>query len=309
MKSYRSVITFLVALCVAAALASSARAQTRGSGRISGKVVDEQGQPVADVIVRARMVGETETASGKSDKKGEWRVNGVADGQWQVELTKEGLEPVRQVVEVSRERGTLNATMTKPVVREDPSVEINAEAQRAANLAQSGKIPEARKIYEDLLVKYPMVHQLHGFIARTYALENQAAKGLDHLRIALEKEPTNVDLQLLHADLLMETGDKVGARAILAAVDMTQVKDPFPFMNSAIHLINEGKAPEAIEALTKLLPQFPTQNEIYYYRGRAYLAASKYDEAKADLEKFVAVAPTAKEADDAKKILEQMAKK
>jgi tetratricopeptide (TPR) repeat protein len=309
MKSYRSVITFLVALCVATALASSARAQARGSGRISGKVVDEQGQPIADVIVRARMVGETEAASGKSDKKGEWRVNGVADGQWQVELTKEGLEPVRQVVEVSRERGTLNATMTKPVVREDPSVEINAEAQRAANLAQSGKIAEARKIYEDLLVKYPTVYQLHGFIARTYAVENQSAKALDHLKIALEKEPTNVDLQLLHADLLMDSGDKVGARAILASVDMTQVKDPYPFMNSAIHLINEGKAAEAIEALTKLLPQFPAQNEIYYYRGRAYLAATKYDEAKADLEKFVAVAPTAKEADDAKKILEQMAKK
>jgi hypothetical protein len=44
-----------------------------------------------------------------------------------------------------------------------------------------------------------------------------------------------------------------------------------------------------------------------YYRGRAYLAAKKMPEAKADLEKFVAAAlPDSRELPDAKKILEQM---
>jgi predicted Zn-dependent protease len=306
MKSVRiGIAIFLMAL-----VASSVFAQSRGNARLNGRVVDEQGQPIADVAVKAQMVGQTEVLSGKSDKKGEWRVNGMADGQWQVELTKEGLDPLKVAVDVRNERVTpLNVTMLKVAAKVDPTVEINAELQRAAELAQGGKVPEARKIYEDLLVKYPSVHQLQGFIARTYAVEGQIPKALEHVKIALEKDPTSVDLKLLHADLLIETGDKASARAILDAIDMTQVKDPFPFMNAAITLINEKKGAEAAASLTKLLVQFPNQAEIYYYRGRAHLSDGKMDEAKADLEKFVSLAPTAKETADAKKILEQMTKK
>jgi predicted Zn-dependent protease len=306
MKSSRVAITIVLAAFVA----SSAFAQTRGNARLNGKVVDEQGQPIADVVVKAQLAGQTEVLQGKSDKKGEWRVNGMADGQWQVELTKDGLEPTRVPVEVRNERATpLNVTMLKPAPKVDPTAEINGQVQKAAQLAQEGKFADARKIYEELLVKYPTIHQLEGFIARTYAAETNTAKAMEHLKIAMEKDPASVDLKLLHADLLMESGDKAGARAILDAVDMTQVKDPFPFMNAAITLINEKKAPEAIAILTKLQAQFPTTNEIVYYRGRAYLADGKMDEAKADLEKFVAAAPTAKEAAEAKKILEQMTKK
>jgi predicted Zn-dependent protease len=299
-----------ITVVLAALVASSAFAQARGNARLNGKVVDEQGQPIADVVVKAQLAGQTEFLSGKSDKKGEWRVNGMADGQWQVELTKDGLEPMRVAVEVRNERATpLNVTMLKPAPKADPNVEINGQVQKAAQLAQEGKFADARKIYEELLVKYPSIYQLQGFIARTYAAESQPAKALEHLKIAMEKAPNDVDLKLLQADLLIESGDKAGARAILDAVDMTQVKDPFPFMNAAIILINEKKGAEAVVSLNKLLAQFPNQNEIYYYRGRAYLADGKMDEAKADLEKFVAVAPAAKEAADAKKILEQMPKK
>jgi hypothetical protein len=88
---------------------------------------------------------------------------------------------------------------------------------------------------------------------------------------------------------------------------MTKVKDPFPFMNIIIAQINEGKAEEALVLIGKLMTQFPNENSLYYYRGRAHLAAKKMAEAKADLSKFVAAAaPDARELPDAKKILEQM---
>lgn len=289
--------------------------QARGNARLQGKVVDEAGQPVADVMVKAQMPGQTEILSGKSNKKGEWRINGMADGQWNIELTKEGLEPIRQTIEVRDERAApLNATMTKPKV--DPSVAVNAELQRAVALAQAGKFAEAREVCETLVTKDPALVQCHAFIGRMYAGENQIPKAIEHVKMALEKDPNNIDTKLLLADLLNESGEKVEAKKILDAVDMTLVKDPFPFMNAAISIINEAKGPEAeakgIEAaewLTKLAAQFPTQNLIIYYRGRAYLAASKFDLAKADLEKFIAAAPDSKEAIEAKRLLDQMAKK
>ena len=313
MKALRMAIPArtVVALIAAGLLASSAVAQSRGNARLSGKVVDEQGQPVPDVVVKAQMNGQTEILSGKSDKKGEWRISGLANGEWRVELGKPGLEVAIEMVEVRADSApALNVTMKKPAPKVDPMVEINAELQRAATVAQTGKVPEARKIYEDLLVKYPSIYQLEGFIARTYAAEDNMPQALAHLKINLEKEPANVELKLFQAELLMQTGDKAGAKAVLDPIDIAQVKDPgqFTYINYAIGLINEKKGPEAAELLTKLIAQFPTTNELYYYRGRAYVSAEKLDLARADLDKFVSLAPTAKEAADAKKILDQIKK-
>ena len=133
MKSIRVAVT----LVLAALVASSAFAQSRGNARLNGKVVDEQGQPIADVVIKAQLAGQTEILQGKSDKKGEWRVNGMADGQWQVELTKDGLDPIRVPVEVRNEKATpLNITMLKPAPRVDPNVEINGQVQKAAQLCR-----------------------------------------------------------------------------------------------------------------------------------------------------------------------------
>jgi predicted Zn-dependent protease len=308
MNSYRiSLSRVATALVAVVLLASTALAQARGSGRITGKVVDEAGQPVQDAVVKAVMTGQTEILPGKSDKKGEWRINGVADGIWNVEISKPGVGTVKEMVEVKGERApALNVTLKKEAPAVDSTAAVNAELQKAAELAQAGKFPEARQIYTDLLAKYPQVYQLEGFMARVYAAEGDYVHALEHLKVNLEKEPNNVDLKMFQAELLMQTNDKVGAKAILDTIDLTQVKDPFTFINEAITLINEGKGQEAVDLLTKLIAQFPAQNNLYYYRGRAYVAAQKLPEARADFEKFIAAEPNAKETADAKKILDQI---
>jgi tetratricopeptide (TPR) repeat protein len=304
-----------VAVIAAAMLTTSAMAQPRGNARLTGKVVDDQGQPIADVTVRAQMTGQTDILEGKSDKKGEWRINGASNGEWKVELSKAGLESTVEVIEVKENNAPpLNATLFKKGAappKTDPMAEVNAALKNAAELAQAGKFAEARKIYDDLLAKYPQIYQIEGFVARTYAAENNVPQALAHLKVNLEKETNNTELtqlKLFQADLLMESGDKAGANAILSGIDVKEAKDPYTFVNQAIFLINDKKGPEAVELLTKLIAQFPTNNELYYYRGRAYVASDKFDEARADLEKFVSLAPNAKETADAKKILEQIKK-
>ena len=172
----------------------------------------------------------------------------------------------------------------------------------------------ARKIYEDLLAKYPQAQapfraQVHGAIAQTYIADNQAAPALEQLKKALELDPSNTDMQVIYGEMLMQAGDpaqKAEGEKILLGLDITKVKDPFPYMNVVIGQINAKKPDDALALLGKLMNQFPTDMTLYYYRGRANLAASKLPEAKADLEKFVAASPSARETPDAKKILEQM---
>jgi predicted Zn-dependent protease len=300
-------------LALSMALATAAAAQSRGNLRVSGKVLDEAGQPVAEAQVRAAKKGEAqpEVFTAKTNAKGEYTINGVAAGEWVIEAMKDGVgtsETMATLNEGERTK-TVDITIAKPKPTVDPSVEINTEHQRAVGLAQAGKIPEARKIYEDMIAKYPTVYQLHAMLGSMYAAEGNTAKGLEHVKIALEKEPENVEYKVLTAELMMESGDKEGGQKLLETVDLAKVKDPRAFTNLAINYINGGKHAEAIDLLTKLIAQFPNEKSLLYYRGRANIVATKLPEAKADLEAFLAAAPTAPQAADAKKLLDQLNKK
>ena len=305
----------LSALTLVMTMAAGAAAQTsRGSQRVTGKVLDEAGRPIAGAQVNAAKKGEVkpDVFTATTNEKGEYSLNGLAAGDWVIEAKKDGTGAVQVGASLVEGERTKNVDLTiakAAPAAPDPSVEIGAEDKRAVELAQAGKIAEARKVYEDLLVKYPNVYGLHMRLATMYAAEKNPQKGLEHIKIALEKEPENVEFKILQAELMMEAGDKEGAKAVLNTVDITKVKDPRALVNSAINDINSGKAEEAIALLTKLIAQFPTDSSLLYYRGRAYIVATKLPEAKADLEKFVAAAPTSPQAADAKRLLEQLNKK
>jgi predicted Zn-dependent protease len=260
-------------------------------------------------------VGSTEVLTAKTDKKGEFKLKSLANGQYKIELSKQGLATVAETFEVKGDKApALNLTMAPPV---DPSVQINAELNRARALAQENKMAESRQVCESLLQKHPELTQCHAWIANTYLYEGQAAKGIPEARIALEKEPTNVSYKLLLSDVLMDSGQKEESTQVLMSLDMTQVPDPRAYYNVVITLYNDSiqskdpaKANEAVALLTKMESVYKDAPEIYYYRGKANIAANKPDAAKADFEKFVAVGKAdSKEVADAKKMLEQLSKK
>ena len=300
----------LAALALAVTLSADGFAQSKGNLKITGKVLDAAGQPVPDAQVRAAKKGEAkpEVFNAKTNDKGEYSINNVAAGEWVLEAAKEGVG----TIEVSTTLTDANRTTTLDITikKAVPKPDANAEHQRALKLAQSGDIPGARKVYEDLMKVYPELHQLHAMMGNLYAAEGNPAKALEHLNIALEKEPANVDWLVLKADVMMEAKDQAGAEKILEGIDIAQVKEARAFINLAINQINGGKHAEAIELLTKLHAQFPNDHSVLYYRGRAYVAATKLAEAKADFEKFVASAPAdSPQVADAKKLLEQLNKK
>jgi Tfp pilus assembly protein PilF len=295
------------------ALSVAAAAQSRGKTRAQGKVVDEQGQPLGEVAVAAIMDGmDKPFQQTKTNSKGEWRVDNLAAGKWKIWFGgKQGLEEKPVDVEVG-ESGTVTVPevkLTKPV---DHDAVINTEIQKAAELMQTRQPAEARKVYQAILDKYPQAQpafkaQVMGAVAQTYMAENQAPQAIEQLKKATEADPSNVELQLAYGEILMQANQRAEGEKVLMAVDISKVKDPFPYMNIVIGKINDQKADEALDLINKLMTQFPTETTLFYYRGRANLAAKKMPEAKADLEKFVAGAPaTARELPDAKKILEQM---
>jgi predicted Zn-dependent protease len=279
-------------------------------GRVGGKVVDEAtGQPIEGVVVKATLPtsGNRGPEETRSKKNGEWSVGGVARGEWALDFSKEGYE-TRSISIGITEGGRIPPMEIRlkkkaaPVV--DPNVEIKTQLTQAAALMNEKKFAEARKIYEDLAAKHPEVKQFRPLIARTYYGEGNKTAAIEHLRKAAAEDPENLEVRLLLGNTLMEEGKAEEARQILATIDESKVTDPAMFLNAGIALVNERKHAEAVVWFDKAIARFPQHPDGYYYRGIANLSLAKPAEAKADLEKYVSMAPPdAPELATAKQIL------
>ena len=305
MRVIRSIATAAIVL----ALAAPAFGQSRGQGHMMGVVKDESGQPVEGVQVKAVKQGEKDVFTDKTNKKGEWALNGLASGQWNLDFAKEGYETRSLSVPFSENQRMppMSIDIKKAAVKVDPNAEIKAELQKAAPLLEAGKYADARAIYEQIEQKYPDVWQVEPLIARTYAGENNMDAAMTHLQNALQHDPENVEVKVLMASMLVDQKKTDEAQKLLDSIDVSKVKDPVVFLNTGISLINQGKAAEAMPIFDKVVANYPTDPEGYYYRGRCELAVGKFPEAKADLQKFVAMpGADAGQVEQAKKILEQL---
>lgn len=304
---------FRIALLLGAGLlmASVANAQEwRGMGRIAGKTVDEAGKPIAGVTVKAGF-GSADGGGPEAttNARGEWVVGGIGTGQWVFTFTKEGYETARIPLRFSESMRLppREIVLTKIVVVADPNEEIRTRLVEAAELMNSKRFAAARAIYEDLAAKYPDVPQFTPLVARAYYGEGNTAKAVEQLRLAVEKDPDNVEVKLLLGNVLMETGKTDDAREVLATVDDTKITSSTAYLNVGIAMINDGKHADAIVWLDKAIARFPDEPEAYYYRGISYLSLGKTSDAKTDLEKFVMIAkPDAPELPLARKILDSI---
>ena len=52
-----------------------------------------------------------------------------------------------------------------------------------------------------------------------------------YMKIASERIPTNAEMKLVLADLMMEKGDKAAALDIMKSIDLTKIKNPLPLIN------------------------------------------------------------------------------
>jgi tetratricopeptide (TPR) repeat protein len=274
-------------------------------GRLAGKVTDEQGKPLEGVTVKFELPGSGGTQA-KTNNKGEWALGGIAPGAWHVDFDKAGYDSVRITVSVE-ELSRVPPIQTKlKQSAVDPNTVIQAELLKASGLLGEKKFGEARAIYEGILAKYPQAYQVEPLIARTYYGEQQYDKAIDHLKIAVAKDPGSIENKLLLGNILIERGRAEEGRQVLASVDDAAVKDPTTFVNVGIGLINQEKPDEALVYFEKAIGRFPQSGDAYYYRALIRLQKDDREGAKADLKKFLELAPNALEAAAARKALEQI---
>jgi hypothetical protein len=111
-----------VVVVVLLGLAHLASGQALGFGFVQGKVVDEKGAPVADVTFMAFLPRMGERLTGTSNDKGEWRINGMAQGEWDITFEKRGYANARAKIVLENQLVRIPAVTIKLKAEPSPIV-------------------------------------------------------------------------------------------------------------------------------------------------------------------------------------------
>jgi Flp pilus assembly protein TadD/5-hydroxyisourate hydrolase-like protein (transthyretin family) len=123
----RRFTTYIMAFIAALALAVTATAQVRGTGRLGGQVVDKAtGKPIANATVTVALPdGSTQPIVATTDKNGRWSALGLVNGLWNVDITAAGYQT---------SRGTANVSEIQrlPPIKTEMNAEVKQEAAPVA---------------------------------------------------------------------------------------------------------------------------------------------------------------------------------
>jgi tetratricopeptide (TPR) repeat protein len=268
----------------------------RGDAQVSGKITDETSKGVSDAKVTFIFVQSNDGFFATTKKNGEFSAKDIKAGDWRVQVEAPNFVTVRQNLTVTDKK---NPSLDVQLKR-DNSPELLAKAE---GLFKAGQLADARTEYLKVLEAHPELTAINRAIAFTYGREKNNAEALKYLNLALAGNPNDPVLLQLAAVTAIELNDYPGALAYLAKIDDATISDPEILLNTAMNLLNRRRSSEATTVLDRVISRFPENPAAYFYRGYAKMQAAKPADAKADLEKYLALAPDGAQAEQAKTML------
>ena len=306
-------------LCLAATL--FAGEDWRGNNRLSGVVTDKAtGKPIAGAKVMLRKGGQGGPDT-TTDSSGKWAVLGVSSGQWNIDIqatgyvTRQGSVGMAENQHVPPLKTELEQAAPAASAAEETAqveqVKIGGQvvAKEIADAVEAGNTALTAKNYKDAVTNYekaaaglPGYMPIRFALARAYYGANETAKASAAMEEVYKSEPTNAQYASLYANMLLEQGQVDKAKDIIeklpdGALDMNTL------LNAGIALMNKKQPAAAIPYFNKAIALDANSHLGYYYRGLARIQQGKGKEAKPDLEKVIALAPTSDEAKEVKEIL------
>ncbi len=301
-----------IAALTISALATNAYAI--GEARISGKVVDAQGQPLADVQISISAATKAKNFSTKTttNKKGQFSAF-LLDGtiQYKFVFAKEGfatyeetmklkLVPEKNEKTVTLNSGSATGTVTEVTVpaaaaKPDPGVVAYNEG---VTLVNEGKVAEAIQKFETAVATKPELSQAHAILAKLYVREKKYAKAIESANKALAINDDG-SLNGVLAEAYEKSGDKVKA----AEYKKKAPANPSSLFNEAARLINSGKDADAEALLKQAVVADEKFAPAHYELGMIYVRAGKNSDARKHLQKYLEIEPNGKDAATAKEML------
>jgi len=301
-----------LALAVGAALllVPTAGAQTKVTGGVRGKVVDEQGAGVPDVKIDMEYLGESRqkiTKTQQTDKKGGFVRMGLAEGRWKFTFAREGFKTYVMEMELSLggfseapdivlhagSSAGAAAGAGQPVAAVlPPTPESNKAGEnytKAVEAAQAGRYDEAEPMLKEIVTQYPTLAPAHYNLGYVYQKKKDWKAAEAEYQRVTELEPTKSDAFLaLAAVRELDGRTQEAVEGVLATAPSFAQDAKFQYA-LGVMCLNAGKSAEAGAAFKKAVELDPANPEPYFHLATIAVGANRVPEAVGLLEKYLAM--------------------
>jgi len=334
MSRIRVIVIFCFFLVLFISVCPLSAQRAVGSGRLGGKVLDGDGDPIAGATVKVRImavVNEKRAGyeiSTTSDAKGKWKMLGLVSGWADVTASAPGFTSFTHKVEISQvyEDMHLNFKLKKDTSFQDALANLGPDPLAAL----SGYVEEGNQLYkqrrfEDAVTAYkkfeeerPDQHLIHYYLGICY----QQMEQLDAAQAEFEKvvegfqkegaaESGQVRSQVLFtlAELLAEQGKREEALEYFRASH-----DADPYNEKVAYNLGDlcfalQRGEEAVEYLNRAVDIRPSWADPYLKLGYVYLNLENFSQAGESFRKYLDLNPDAPEKAEVKDILEDLKNK
>jgi len=252
----------------------------------------------------------------ETNKKGEYRMIGLAPGPYRVTATKDGYQA--RYVEIDVHLGEPTDVVDIQIVSQEAIARVTGPTEddlrekfgRAVELLRSGQLDEAETLFRELVEVQPDVAEFHQNLAYTYAQKKDWPHAVQSYRVALALKPGDSALVASLAGVLEDSGEPDEALEVLDGALAENPDQPKLQYERGILLIKAQKVPEATAALEKALGGDPSLTDAHYFLGTLLVNQGKVPEAIEHFEAYLASSPeNPKNVQTAKGLLEALKKK
>jgi tetratricopeptide (TPR) repeat protein len=289
--------------------------------RLSGKVTDLDGKPIADAEIEIVAILMERTWKTKTKKNGEW-AQIVDSSEWKFKATAAGYEPVedhKTLASLGR-KPTLDfkmapagssapvAAVAAGVEQPTPAPQIDLADLKAGNaLYDQGKYQEAIASYEQALVKNPTLLQIHIAIADAHAQLQNWEKAAEHYKLVptTDQRHERALVGLASATIRMEKFDEAAGvyKQILA---LNPANPDANYMVGQLLFDRSNDAQGALPYLQAAASAKPDWAPVYLKLGYVQVNLGNNAEAKAAFQKYLELNPTAADAADVKAMVDML---
>lgn len=297
----------------------------RGSGRVSGYVVDEEGKFISGVEILMESIRYEFKLKTTSDRKGKWVFMGFGKGVYNFTFFKKGYKTVLSQVSLSGINRNPEQRIVMEKMRPEKSSQMilpedNIILEKAAQFFEEERYADALGLYKEFVGAYPDVYQARYNLANTYLKLKQYDKAIIELKKVLEAlleqeddpeaKKTSGEVHVLIAEAYMDQKNyEEAAVHYKQAMEISPPKDPAVAFNVAEIMFQANKVDEAIKYY-QLASQLKPEMGVYYLKlGYAYLNKGETPFAIKNFEKFLELSPEDSKAESIKNLIRSLKRK
>jgi tetratricopeptide (TPR) repeat protein len=347
MKRQSFTLGTLIGACVALGLATAVPSHAQlGLGALQGRVVDENGKPVAGAEVILEHKGDINLKyTVKTNSSGRWARTGLqaagsgqsadamrtvsadpqargVDGTWDITIKKDGMEVLIQGVQVpmGNPRVVDDVVLSKATATPPPPANAATAKPSALNsllnevnvALNANDFGLATTKLTDIIAKQPKCAVCYVHLGDVYARQKDYPKSEEAFKKAIELDASSADAYdrlavIYNAQGRMDQATEAAAKAAELHGAAGGGNATSAFNAGAI-LVNSGKFAEAQVQFQRAIRLDPSMAEALYQLGLALVSTGNAAEAIKSLEQYLALAPKGPNAQMARDMLPELKK-